>query len=186
MFWTQDKVDNWRAKIFRDGKGKASRGTETVENMFSLKSTLHRFHSEGRFALRPVRMSADKTQLDLEFRWLAVQERATGVLVHLQEEPLSSRDRTHSGAGNAFFRLDDTDSPIRLVSGTAFTMTTENPTTHPLPDPGLMELQWHFQRIVAMSGAARWKEEDFDYDCDDVRVVGMTGFDTPRGLSVTE
>jgi hypothetical protein len=41
-------------------------------------------------------------------------------------------------------------------------MTTDNPETKPLPDPGLLEMQWHLQRILAMSGAARWREEDFD------------------------
>ena len=43
-------------------------------------------------------------------------------------------------------------------------MKTDDPANKPLPDPGLLEMQWHLQRILAMSGAAGWKEEDFDYD----------------------
>jgi hypothetical protein len=43
-------------------------------------------------------------------------------------------------------------------------MTTDDPASKPLPDPGLLEMQWYLQRILAMSGSAGWNEEDFDYD----------------------
>jgi len=162
MFWPRDKVDNWHAKLFRDNRVEP-RATETVENMLTFTSTLHRFHSEGAFALRPVRISDDKTQLELEFHWLARQERDSSAMVDLLEEPLSSRNRKDSGNGYQFCRFDDAN-PTLLVSGTKFTMTTDDAINKPLPDPGLLELQWHLQRILAMSGAAGWKEEDFDYD----------------------
>ncbi|KAF2178179.1 hypothetical protein K469DRAFT_731840 [Zopfia rhizophila CBS 207.26] len=149
MFWSEDKVDNWYAKLFRDDREEEPREPETVENMLTFTSTLHRFHSEGAFALRPVRMSDDKTQLELEFHWLARQERDSSVM--------------DSGNGYQFCRFDNA-KPTLLVSGTRFTMTTDDATNKPLPDPGLLELQWHLQRILAMSGAAGWKEEDFDYD----------------------
>ena len=132
--------------------------------MLTLTSTLHRFHSEGAFALRPVRMSDDKTQLELEFHWLARQQRDSTAKVDLMEQPLSSRGRTDSQHGFLFCRFDNSTKPTPLVSGTKFTMTTDDPTSKPLPDPGLLEMQWHIQRILAMSGAAGWKEEDFDYD----------------------
>lgn len=45
-------------------------------------------------------------------------------------------------------------------------MTTDDPENEPLPEPGLLEMQWHLQHILAMSGAAGWKEEDFDDDPD--------------------
>lgn len=141
--------------------------------MLTLTSTLHRFHFEGAFALRPVRMSDDKTKLELEFHWLARQQRASTAKVDLMEQPLSSRDRTDSQRGFAFCRFDNSTKPTPLVSGTRFTMTTDDPTSKPLPDPGLLEMQWHLERILAMSDSAGRKEEDFDYDDPDAAVDAL-------------
>jgi hypothetical protein len=167
LFWPEDEVKSWYDKVFRDERGDDERGDgpkgiETVENMLTLTSTLHHFHSEGAFALRPVRITEDKTQLELEFHWLVRQERDSKARVDLLEQPLSSRNRKDSGDGYVFFRIDNTDG-TRLVSGTRFTMTTDDSTNKPLPDPGLLKLQWHLQRILAMSGAAGWEKEDFDH-----------------------
>ncbi|KAJ4299170.1 hypothetical protein N0V90_004414 [Kalmusia sp. IMI 367209] len=162
-FWPKDKVTAWQDKIFRDNRTDNLRGTETLENMVTFTSTLHRFHSDGAFALRPIRMSDDNTQLELEFHWLARKKRDSRAMVDLKEEPMSSCDLNGSGNDCQFCRFDNGDL-TRLVSGTRFTMTTDDPTNKPLPDPGLLELQWHLQRILAMSGAAGWKEEDFDHD----------------------
>ena len=170
MFWPDDKVDSWYGKLFRDDRDDERKATETVENMLTFTSTLHRFHSEGAFALRPIRMSDDKTQLELEFHWLARAERDSSVKMDLLEEPLSSRDRDGAGGGFQFCRFDKAGATL-LVSGTKFTMTTDDATNKPLPDPGLLELQWHLQRILAMSGAAGWKEEDFDHDDPGTAVV---------------
>lgn len=163
MFWPKDKVDSWYKKIFQDERTDVPRGTETCENMLTLTSTLHRFHSAAAFALRPVRVLADKTQLELEFHWLPYQQRDSTAEVDLLEQPLSSRGRKESKPGYQFFRSGE-GGPSNLISGTRFTMTTDDPILLPLPDPGLLELQWHLQRILAMSGAAGWTDEDFKHD----------------------
>ncbi|KAL1607695.1 hypothetical protein SLS60_002630 [Paraconiothyrium brasiliense] len=164
LFWPKDKVDAWHAKIFHDNG--TPNGTETVENMITFTATLNNFHTEGAFALRPVRITADKTQLELEFHWLKRQVRDSRATVDLSELPMSSRGLTDSGHGQYLCYLDN-GVPTRIVSGKKFTMTTDDPVNKPLPDPGLLELQWHLQRILAMSGAAGWKEDDFDDDDDD-------------------
>lgn len=83
----------------------------------------------------------------------------------LLRQPHSSRGRTELAPGYCSTRQRKSDSQDeRLVSGTRFTMTTDDPIKKPLPDMGLLELQWHLQRIVAMLGATYWKE-DF-YTCD--------------------
>ncbi|KAF2187521.1 hypothetical protein K469DRAFT_569572 [Zopfia rhizophila CBS 207.26] len=163
MFWPEEKVKSWRKKIFRsDIPGTA--GTETVENMVSLTATLHRFHSAGAFALRPVHKSDDGTRLELEFHWLVVQQRDPAVELDLLTEPLSSRDRIESSDQFWFARRDENGTVSRLCSGDRFEMVTDDPVNKPLPDAGLLEMQWHLQRILAMSGAAGWREEDFDRD----------------------
>lgn len=161
MFWPEAKVDAWRAKIFHDNG--TSYGTETVENMITFTATLHNFHTEGAFALRPVRITADKTQLELEFHWLKRQVRDARAMVDLRDLPMSSRGLKDSGHGQ-FLCFMDNGVPTQLVSGHRFIMTTDDPVNKPLPDPGLLELQWHLQRILAMSGGAGWKEDDSDDD----------------------
>lgn len=163
MFWPKDKVDAWRAKIFHNNG--TPHGTETVENMITFTATLHNFYTEGAFALRPVRITADKTQLELEFHWLRRQVRDPRATVDLLELPMSSRGLLGSERGQYLCYMDN-GVPTRLVSGQKFTMKTDDPVNKPLPDPGLLELQWHMQRILAMSGAAGWKEDDFEDDDD--------------------
>ena len=155
---------SWKDKTFRDSGTQLLKGTETVGNMLTLTATLHRFHSESAFALRPAQMSDDRTQLELEFHWLPLMtQRDSTTRVDLMEHPLSSRDLRGSGNGYTFtFFANSSTKPTVLASSTRFTMTTDDPENLPLPDPGLLEMQWHLQRILAMSGAARWKEEDFD------------------------
>jgi hypothetical protein len=162
MFWKRNLVEDWCRKVFFD-ENPPNRGTETVENMISSSASLLRFHSAGRFALRPIQMSNDKTKLELEFHWLVGEERSDKV--DLLDEPLSSFGRHSAGRGyGPLDRIDPDNDTIRfqLVSGTRFMLSTDDPVDRPLPDPGLLTLQWHLQRILAMSGAGGWKEEDFD------------------------
>ncbi len=163
MFWPKEKIERWKSRTVPDKKVNGYGGIEQVKNMLTLTATLHRFHSEAAFALRPVRMSEDKTKLELEFHWLARETREPSTKVDLLKEPQSSRDRKDSGKGYQFCRVADSP-PSLLTSGTRFTMTTDDAVNKPLPDPDLLELQWHLQRIFAISGAARWREEDFDDD----------------------
>ncbi|KNG49415.1 hypothetical protein TW65_03585 [Stemphylium lycopersici] len=180
MFWPAEKVNAWREKLFKDSNAQ-HRATETVENMLSLTATLHRFHSDGAFALRPIQMSDDKKQLELEFHWLVMEDREKNQKVDLLDEPLSSANLERSGKGyGPFFRPDAKDDQkfTQLRSGDTIRLSTDDPVKMPLPDPGLLELQWHLQRILAMSGAAGWREEDFDDDDDDDR----TGVANPTGV----
>jgi len=56
------------------------------------------------------------------------------------------------------------DGDIRIKSGDTFALTTFNPITHPLPSFELLEMQWHLNRIVSMSGAADIYDDDDDDD----------------------
>ncbi|XP_014561619.1 hypothetical protein COCVIDRAFT_86575 [Bipolaris victoriae FI3] len=169
MFWKEELVESWRSKLFVDANN-PNRGTETVENMISLSATLHRFHSAARFALRPIQLSDDKKNLEIEFHWLVVEERSRHEEVDIMDEPLSSAGRRSAGKGyGPLDRIDPDNDTARepLKSGTKFTMSTDDPVKRPLPDSGLLTLQWHLQRVLAMSGAAEWTEEDFGDDDDD-------------------
>jgi len=154
MFWQKEKVDAWRSKILQ------IEGGQPLENMITLTATLHVFFSQAVFALRPIRMTEDKKQLELEFHWLPKQMRSPQQPLNPLELPPSSRNRDCAGRGYRFYYREGTDH-ARLCTGTQFTMTTDDPKDKPLPDPGLLELQWYLQRVFAISGAAAWKDEDF-------------------------
>src|SRR6202012_5736148 len=108
---------------------------------------VHRIHARGAFALRPVRMSQDKTQLELEFHWLARRERETWARMSLLDPPPTTRGRTFSlSPWETIVPLPDGDTPTyRIRSGDKFMMTTKDPAKLPLPDPELLELQWLLQ-----------------------------------------
>ncbi|KAF5850268.1 hypothetical protein GGP41_002532 [Bipolaris sorokiniana] len=149
--------------------------------MISLSETLHRFHSAARFALQLIQLSADKTRLEVEFHWLVVEERNRHDRVDIMDELLSSACLLSVGRGYGLLdRIDPDDDKYRkpLESGTRFVMTTDDPEKRPLPDSGLLTLQWHLQRVLAMTGAARWKEEEFcDGGDDDKDGPGVTTCD---------
>ncbi|KAI4683953.1 uncharacterized protein J4E84_006793 [Alternaria hordeiaustralica] len=135
IFWKKADVDAWREQIFVDNNA-SSRGTENVANMISLTSTLHTFHTQGAFALRPVQISDDKKQLELEFHWLIIEERERGTKAKLMDIPESSKDRTESGDGYGPFARRDPNGSQLLKSGHRFIMSTDDPVNKPLPDTG--------------------------------------------------
>jgi hypothetical protein len=122
------------------------RGTETVEDIISLPSILHRFYLDGAFALQPIQMLDDKTLLKLEFHWLVVEKRDVTTKVDLLDKLESTISLRVLGNGygpsmrhNPAVR----DSFTMLISSTRFTMSTDIPDYKTLLDLGLRELQWH-------------------------------------------
>jgi hypothetical protein len=183
VFWPVEKVNSWRSKIFVDPRN-PNRGTETVKNMITLSASAHRLHSIGAFALRPVRITQDKTQLELEFHWLARREREAMARIGLLDPPDSTRGRTSSR--HDYERLGRLDSPSSLTlleTGTKFTMTTDDPDDKPLPDPELLELQWYLQRVFSMSGAADWLDKDSEHDSD-ASVDAIRAFDQTSEVNI--
>ncbi|KAF2197225.1 hypothetical protein GQ43DRAFT_496634 [Delitschia confertaspora ATCC 74209] len=75
-------------------------GTVTIENMIILTATLRQFHTEAALTLRPVRMSDDKTELELDFYWLPRPQRGPQIRIDLQGEPQSSHDWLDSDPGS--------------------------------------------------------------------------------------
>jgi len=61
-------------------------------------------------------------------------------------------------------RIEDDGSTPRIRSGEILTLTTKDPDELPLPSVELLEMQWFLQRLVGMSGAARWPTLDLDDD----------------------
>ncbi|KLJ06300.1 hypothetical protein EMPG_10284 [Blastomyces silverae] len=165
-FWSEERVAGWQEAIL-------PHGTETPENLLCLAPDAHRLHTNGRFALQPIKLSDDQTKLTLRFYWLPKPDLPVR---------RSLRDRPH---------IDDnlvelprhlkihnviTDSPVR--SGDEVILETSDPNTMPLPDIRLLDMQWVLQRLMALSGAAEANDDDLDddYECvDPVRIESSEG-----------
>ncbi|OAX77409.1 hypothetical protein ACJ72_08293 [Emergomyces africanus] len=163
VFWSEERVAGWKKAILPNG-------TETPENLMCLAPNLHRLHTNGRFALQPIKLSEDQTKLTLRFYWLPRPDLPAR---------RSLRDRAH---------IDDnlTELPRHLnihnsithrpvCSGDEIILETSDPINLPLPDIRLLDMQWVLQRLMALSGAAEADGDDLDDDDECVDPAGIEG-----------
>lgn len=140
--------------------------------MLSLNKHPHALWGAGRFALRPMEKPDPKT-LKVQFYWQ--RKSSNGVTeLDLLTEPESTRglygDREYSfSVPTGTFKSNGEPEYKAVVSGDAFILTTHDPEGLPLPSWSLLEMQWHLQRIAAMSGAAEvrdYSNPDDDFDAE--------------------
>ncbi|KAE8338380.1 hypothetical protein BDV24DRAFT_166404 [Aspergillus arachidicola] len=139
VFWDDDRVQRWKSGDFCD----------------------------GRFALRPMQIDDSRT-IKVQLFW---QKGLSNPLarVDLLMKPESSRGLYGcKGHSLAVFTgtYKENGEPIyrAIASGDAFTISTNDPETMPLPSQALPEMQWYLQRIAGMGGAAEMVEGNSDYD----------------------
>lgn len=154
MFWTPDRVESWKREIVGL--------RERCENMITLSKDAHELWGEARFALRPLQLVNART-LRVQFFW---QQKANNSIdeVDLLKEPMSSEGLKKSNGMHMPLTTSegegDRDSPQYepIRSGYEFDIVTEDPKNFPLPSWQLLEMQWHLQRVAAMSGAGEAKD----------------------------
>jgi len=171
VFWGQDQIDEWKNTIFPDSQN-PDIGVESCFNIISLTHTAHNMWNKGYFALKPLNLSRNrKTQtLTVQFFWQVPGNYEIDSKVDLLTETPSSKglDEVSDALGVKHFltrRENGRDRPI--CSGDTFTFTTTDPKDLPLPSMELLQMQWFLQRLVGMSGAARYPSLD-DIDDDSV------------------
>lgn len=164
LFWkalrwlcTKERVDAWRDAIFRDADG-----TEIVENMICLSPSAHAMHVKGIFALEPLDTDSEGKWMTVRFWWLCFDITGDFALATVPQLP-SDFDGYAYNMG-----LHNIKTSRSIRSGDVVTLETNNPTTHPLPDTRLLEIQWLMNRVTAISGAAKPQhpEEGDDSDLD--------------------
>lgn len=164
-FFTEERLDSWRAEMFRDSAD-PTKLSDGCHNLISLSPDAHSYWERALFALRPVSLSDDEKTLTVELYWQKKPSHGRFDTVDLLETPHSSKGLTQVERSSlAILYEDGIQKPIH--SGDVFILTTHDPQTHPLPSFGLLEMQWHLSRIVSMSGAAEVLDEDDDSDDDD-------------------
>ncbi len=168
MFWPQEKITTWKAKIFPNGI--SNQGQEEVYNLISLGPHIHRMWGQGLFALKPISESDDKKKLTVQFFWQTKQEDSLPD-ISLTIQPHSTKGLEQSMTAHGPIWLHNKDKEI-IRSGDIFELNTDDPITKPLPSFELLELQWFLQRVQGMAGAAEidlmkyWPEVDpDDSDC---------------------
>jgi len=159
-FWSPDQVDKWRRKIFPDAEN-PNTDVDEAFNLICLSSDAHNMWTKGQFALKPLELSSDHTELTVKFFWQVSNKYEPVNRIDLLTKPASSKN-LHESAGRWLFHPDGR----KICSGDVFKFKTTDAKRLPLPSMELLEMQWYLQRLVAMSGAAGWPILDWSDDDD--------------------
>ena len=173
LFWDEERVDNWKRTIFPDPENPYT-GVERCFNLISLAANVHDLWNNGMFALKPLELSADRTQLRVQFFWQPSGNFKIEDRVDLLAEPTSSQGLETAGDEDLTFARHEGGTFRHIRSGDIFIFTTKDPVRLPLPSVELLEMQWHLQRLVRMCGAATWPRLDLNDDSDDI-IPGADG-----------
>ncbi|KAK2748364.1 hypothetical protein FQN57_001024 [Myotisia sp. PD_48] len=111
------------------------------------------------FGLKFISMAADGTSIKLKFHWLKSSSLQTSI--KLTQQPSIE----HPDGFGLFSYEKGLDGQRRghLRSGDVVRLTTDNVKERPLPNPSLIEMQWHLNRVAALSGTAEsveWHEDE--------------------------
>src|SRR5262249_26438511 len=135
MFWRDDQVNEWRSTLFPDPNN-PDVGVEAPFNLICLSPTAHRLWNDGKFALKPLRLSNDKSTLTIRFFWQIRSDYLPESRVDLMIPPTTSRDLTASGNCKLVYGVGD---PIQHIkSGDVITLRTPDPKELPLPSIALL------------------------------------------------
>jgi len=175
MFWSEEKVTAWEAKLFPQGIGE--KGLEEVYNLISLSPCAHAAWGRGLFALKPISESDDKKTLIVQFFW---QEKQMGSSpkMSLTTTPISTQGLEQTAGAWLFDK-----NGKKIQSGDCFELQTDDLIEKPLPSFELLELQLFLHRIQGMAGAVdvdweAWLETDLDADSDNaIEEVPSLGLD---------
>jgi hypothetical protein len=97
--------------------------------------------------------------MTVQFFWLPKYQHQKDDRIDILTPPESSKGLT--GTADTYVICDlGGENYKKIESGQSFRIVTENPQTHPLPDYNILDMQWHLQKLVSMSGAAGWCELD--------------------------
>lgn len=180
-FWDIEKV-NRLEDLLQSFDGTLN--MEQTYNRITLAVHVHRYWDCGVFALRPVWVNEDRTEMQIAFHWLPLKERIPELSaarlndqVPIEQNPyqdiIECRPLHGPGEHDKLFHVE---TEHRISSGYVFTVTTDNKELRPLPSFELLELRWHLSRIACMQGRGEEEEDDdFDSDFDSGAVSVLSG-----------
>lgn len=177
VFWGKSTTERWKRAVFNNPT-QPETPVNDCSNLICLRRDLRSAWSSGLFALRPAWISEDKTQMDIEFYWQPRPDHKLFDVVDVCKKPISTKnvnsvDRLIVAVGK---RGEPTYRAIE--SGYRFRMTTDDPVERPLPSFDLLDMQWHFTRLIALCAAGSFFDGDDD-DEEDARSDTTTHADQP-------
>ncbi|KAK1146990.1 hypothetical protein N8T08_002318 [Aspergillus melleus] len=154
VFFDRETVCKWEKAAFPDP---ANPTTCIPQHLITLSPSLYHIWSKGLCAFKPISVSADQKELEIEFHWLPREAHGPLENVNLEQTPLSSAGL--EGVDGAY--LHAFKGPL-IKTGDRFLLTTENPEAHPLPSFALLEMSFKLSWIVSLSAVKGpdWGQED--------------------------
>ncbi|CRL25673.1 unnamed protein product [Penicillium camemberti] len=178
VFWGKGKTERWRRAVFNDPT-QPGKPVSDCTNLICLRRDIRSAWSSGLFALRPVWVSEDNTEMEIEFYWQPKPDHRLYDMLDVSKQPVSSKnvssvDRLIVVVGNR-----GESSYHAIESGYKFRMTTNDPIERPLPSFDLLDMQWHFTRMVSFCGAGSFFDEEEREDASDAKSDVTTQQDRP-------
>ncbi|KAJ5685287.1 hypothetical protein N7536_007906 [Penicillium majusculum] len=161
VFWGKVKTARWRRAVFNDPT-QPEKPVSDCTNLICLRRDLRSAWSSGLFALRPVWVSGDQTEMEIEFYWQPRPDHKLYDMVDLCKQPVSNKNVPSVDRLVVMVGERGEPSYHAIESGYKFKMTTDNPTERPLPSFDLLDMQWHFTRMVGLCAAGTFFDEDSD------------------------
>lgn len=160
FFFDKDRIDRWRKQIFRD-RSDPNKPVDGCHNRVCLDPVAHCMWNRGLFALRPIAQSEDNKELTIQFYWQPKPPHVRYDEVDILQAPASSRglDSRDELSLHKLLYNDEEVTAQQIKSGDVFVLKTENPATHPLPSFDLLDMHWHLNRILNLSGACSMLDE---------------------------
>ena len=141
-FWG-NKVDAWERAISN------LENISQSANLLCLCSHVDELWNVGYFGLKPLGSSDDGKKVRVQFHWLPENRFVTNKSlgdVTLRPE--------RAGFSPRSCKLWNCDTEKKFASGDVLEFRTRDPLRLPLPSFELLELRWHFSRILSMSGTS--------------------------------
>lgn len=164
IFWGRSTAERWHKAVFND-PDHPEKLVDDCSNLICLRSDLRVAWANGLFALRPIYVSHDAKEMEVELFWQPKQSHKPFGEVDLLIEPGSSKGISSVEELHVVIPAKD-NTLLPIQSGHRFTLRTDDPENRPLPDYDLLEMQWYLNRIVALANAAEIFIDDGD-DFDD-------------------
>ncbi|KAL5000428.1 hypothetical protein BDV10DRAFT_192983 [Aspergillus recurvatus] len=132
LFFSEEKVDNWIA---------ATKITTDTSNMICLSGDAAPALGNARYALKPRRLNAKRTEMEMELFTLPGGY-YNGERDILAKPVLDGAGKKGEGACVSVF------------------LTTQNPRVYELPSWGILELAWYMNQVAALSGIGNGSRAD--------------------------
>ncbi|CAG8900148.1 unnamed protein product [Penicillium egyptiacum] len=177
VFWGTSTTSRWKKAVFNDPT-KPDIPVSDCSNLICLRRDLRTAWSSGLFALRPIWISDDMTEMEIEFYWQPKPDHKLFDTVDVAKEPPSTKNV--NSVDRLIIVVGKRGEPTyrAIESGYRFRMTTDDPISRPLPSFDLLDMQWHFTRLTALCAAASFFDDDNE-DEDDARSDKTTQPDHP-------